>query len=322
MKAIVVSELGGPEKLVYTEVAQPDPGDTGVVVEIAAAGVNFIDVYHRIGLYPMNLPFTPGLEGAGTVVAVGPSVVGFAPGDRVAWTQGIGSYADMAVKDPAHLVQIPGNVSLDTAAALMLQGITAHYLATSTFPLGEGDTCLIHAGAGGVGLLLTQVARILGARVVTTVGSAEKAELSRAAGATAVIEYRDVDFVAEIERLIGPRSIDVVYDGVGAATFEGGLKVLRPRGTMVTFGNASGPVSEMSPLALTQNGSLFLTRPTIGDHIATREELTSRVSDLFGWVLDGRLDVRVGSEFPLADASQAHTALESRATTGKVLLKP
>jgi NADPH2:quinone reductase len=235
---------------------------------------------------------------------------------------GIGSYAERVAIPAERAIPVPDAISTQTAAALMLQGLTAHYLATDTYPLDSDSTCLVHAGAGGVGHLLTQIARIKGARVITTVGSPDKAELSKAAGAWEVILYRDVDFATEVERLVGPKGIDVVYDGVGAATFMKGLDVLRPRGLMVTFGNASGPVPEISPLLLTRKGSLFLTRPTMADYLQSREELLRRANDLFGWVESGDLEVRVGDEFDLRDARDAHTALESRRTTGKVLLHP
>jgi NADPH2:quinone reductase len=322
MKAIVVTETGGPEKLEYVDHLDPTPGESDVVVEVEYAGVNFIDTYHRTGLYDMAMPFVPGVEGSGTVVAVGSGVTDLSTGDRVAWVSGIGSYAERVAIPAERAIPVPEKISTETAAALLLQGLTAHYLATDTYPLDSESICLIHAGAGGVGHLLTQIARIKGARVITTVGSPDKAELSKAAGAWEVILYRDVDFATEVERLVGPKRIDVVYDGVGAATFMKGLDVLRPRGLMVTFGNASGPVPEISPLLLTRKGSLFLTRPTMADYLRSREELLRRASDLFGWVESGDLEVRVGDEFDLRDARDAHTALESRRTTGKVLLHP
>jgi NADPH2:quinone reductase len=322
MKAIVVAETGGPEKLEYMDHSDPAPGESDVVVEVESAGVNFIDTYHRSGLYDIDMPFVPGLEGAGTVVAVGSAVTDLSTGDRVAWVSGIGSYAEKVAILAERAIPLPDAISTQTAAALLLQGLTAHYLATDTYPLDPESTCLIHAGAGGVGHLLTQIARIKGARVVTTVGSPDKAELSKAAGAWEVILYRDVDFATEVERLVGPKGIDVVYDGVGAATFMKGLDVLRPRGLMVTFGNASGPVPEISPLLLMRKGSLFLTRPTMADYVQSREELLDRANELFGWIEAGDLEVKIGDEFDLEDARAAHTALESRRTTGKVLLHP
>ncbi len=322
MKAIVVKNTGGPEVLQYTEVDDLSVEANQLLVDVEAAGVNYIDTYHRGGLYPLGLPFTPGLEGAGTVQAVGDSVSEFTPGDRVGWTGVLGTYAEQVQVPEASAIPMPEDLESETVAALLLQGITAHYLATDTFPLRPGDRCLIHAGAGGVGLLLTQIAKLRGAEVTTTVGSAEKAELSRAAGADHVILYRETDFKLEIEDIYGPNQIDVVYDGVGAATFDKGLEVLRPRGMMVTFGNASGPVPELSPLRLSQAGSIFLTRPTMFHYIATRAELLTRTNELFGWVQDGKLNVRIGAEFELSKAAEAHRALEGRATTGKVLLRP
>lgn len=322
MKAIVVSAPGGPDQLALTDVPDPLPGNDEILVSVIAAGLNFIDTYHRSGLYPMEMPFTPGLEGAGTVLAVGPGVTQYQPGDAVCWTWAIGSYAEKVVIPADQAIPLPEDVAPTVAAALLLQGITAHYLATDTFPLKEDDRCLIHAGAGGVGLLLTQIAKMAGAEVFTTVGSKEKAELSTGAGADHVILYNETDFKEEVEEIAGPRAIDVVYDGVGAATFLKGLDLLRARGMLVTFGNASGPPPEISPLILAGKGSLFLTRPTGAHYTATRQELLSRTTDLFDWVSEGRLDVRIGAEFALADAADAHRALEGRSTTGKVLIRP
>lgn len=270
----------------------------------------------------MEMPFTPGLEGAGTALTVGPGVADHQPGDAVAWTWAIGSYAEKVVVPADQAISLPDDVAPEIAAALLLQGITAHYLATDTSPLQEGDRCLIHAGAGGVGLLLTQIAKMFGAEVFTTVGSEDKAELSAAAGADHVILYTETDFKDEVETIVGSGAIDVVYDGVGEETFLRGLDLLRPRGMMVTFGNASGPPPEISPLALAGNGSLFLTRPTMAHYVATRKELLAGTSDLFEWVSEGRLDARIGAEFALADAADAHRALEGRNTAGKVLIKP
>lgn len=317
---IRIATTGGPDVLEYAELDQPTLGPRHAVVEIAAAGVNFIDTYHRTGLYRMDLPMTPGLEGAGTISAVGDEVTEFAVGDGVAWTGSIGSYATRKAVDVDSLVAVPENVAHDVAAAAMLQGLTAHYLSTDTYHLEPGHRALIHAGAGGVGLLLTQIAKILGAEVFTTVGTAEKAERSRAAGADHVIMYRDVDFSEAIRDIAGERMIDVVYDGVGKTTFDRGLAVLRPRGLMVAFGNASGPVDPVSPLELSKNGSLFLTRPTLFDYVTTPEDLRRRAGDLFEWIGAGRLEVHIGSTYPLAEAARAHTALEERRTTGKVLL--
>jgi NADPH:quinone reductase len=322
MKAIVVKETGGADKLLFEEVESPTPGKGELLVEVESAGVNFIDTYHREGLYPLDLPFTPGLEGAGTVTAVGDAVDNFDVGDRVAWVSALGSYAERHVVPAADAIPVPDEVEGDLAAAVLLQGITAHYLANSTFPLSEGDRCLVHAGAGGVGSLLTQIAKKMDAYVITTVGTEEKAELSRTAGADDVIVYTEVGFKEEIENRYGPNSLDVVFDGVGAATFDDSIDLLRPRGMMVTFGNASGPVPEIQPLLLAQKGSIFLTRPTMAHYTRTREELMGRVGDLFDWIADGTLEVRVGQEYQLEDAAEAHRALESRKTTGKVLLRP
>lgn len=322
MRAISIEATGGPERLLYEEVADPIPGSGDLLVDVAAAGVNFIDTYHRSGLYPMDFPFTPGVEGAGTVVEVGNGVDGFTAGDRVAWSLGIGSYAERQAVPSARAVRVPDDIEMETAAAMLLQGLTAHYLATDTFPLSEGDKCLIHAGAGGVGLLLTQIAALKGAHVITTVGTEAKAELSREAGADEAIVYTEANFKEAVESLIGPHALDVVYDGVGRTTFADGIDLLRPRGMMVTFGNASGPPPEISPLLLSQKGSLFLTRPTLGDYLRTREEMDSRASELFAWIRSGDLEVRIGHRYPLADAAEAHRALEARQTTGKVLLIP
>lgn len=322
VKAIVVSEKGGPEKLVLTDVDDPMPGPGELLVEVRAAGLNFIDTYHRGGLYPMDFPMTPGLEGAGVVRATGDGVEGISEGDRVGWVNSIGSYAELNTVAAAAAIPIPADIEYDDAAAVLLQGITAHYLARDTFPLSTGHRCLIHAGAGGVGLLLTQIAKLAGAEVITTVGAEDKAELSRRAGADHVIVYTKEDFKDVIVESYGADGIDVVYDGVGAATFEKGLDILKPKGMMVTFGNASGPVPEISPLELMRKGSLFLTRPTMFHYIETREKLLERASDLFDWIRSGDLEVRVGEHYPLEQASEAHRSLEGRRTTGKVLLHP
>lgn len=322
MKAIVVHEAGGPDNLVLEQVPDPTPGPDDLLVEVESAGLNFIDTYHRGGLYPLDFPFTPGVEGAGTVAALGDDVSGFSVGERVAWVSVLGTYAGRHVVPAEEAVSIPDDLETDIAAAVLLQGITAHYLATDTFTLTKGDNCLIHAGAGGVGLLLTQIARMNDAYIITTVGSREKAELSRAAGADEVIVYTETDFKDAVEDLVGPNEIDVVYDGVGAATFDRGIDLLRPRGMMVTFGNASGPVPEIAPLTLAQKGSIFLTRPTMAHYMRTRRELLERANDLFDWITAGSLDVRIGAEYPLERAADAHRALEGRQTTGKVLLHP
>lgn len=322
MKAIVVRETGGPEKLILEEVKERSPAQGEVLVNVEAAGLNFIDTYHRSGLYPQDLPFTPGLEGAGIISAVGEGVTEFAVGDRIGWVGLPGSYAERQLVPVDKAIPIPDELETSTVAAVLLQGITAHYLATDTYPLKQGDNCLIHAGSGGVGLLLTQIAKLKGAHVFTTVGSGEKAILSKIAGADETILYREINFKDVIEDRLGQNPLHVVYDGVGAATFNDGLDLLRPRGMMVTFGNASGPVPEISPLLLAEKGSLFLTRPTMAHYIQSREELLARTSDLFHWIISGQLNVRIGDEFSLAQAAEAHIALESRQTTGKVLLHP
>lgn len=322
MWGIQISKQGGPEVMEWRELPDPEAGPGEIVVDVAAAGLNYIDTYQRSGLYPMQLPFTPGLEGSGTVVSVGEGATGPSPGERVAWTASIGSYAHR-VKMPAdNAVTVPAGVDLETAAAVPLQGMTAHYLAIDTFPLSAGDRCLVHAGAGGVGLLLIQIAKLRGAEVFTTVGTPEKAELAAAAGADHTILYRDVDFAAAITEIAGDRPLDVVYDGVGKSVFAQSLTLLRPRGMMVTFGNASGPVEPVSPLDLSANGSIFLTRPTLFHYVANHDELQRRADDLFGWIADGKLDIRIGARFDLAAAPDAHRALEGRQTTGKVLLIP
>jgi NADPH2:quinone reductase len=313
---------GDADALVLDEVPDPQPGPDEAVVRLEAVGVNFIDVYHRKGLYPQPLPFTPGSEGAGTVVAVGPGVTSVKVGDRVASETLKGAYAELAVARAERLVALPNGVETRTGAALMLQGLTAHYLATSTYPLKPGDTCLVHAGAGGVGLLLTQIAVRLGARVISTVSTAEKEALAREAGAHDVIRYTEQDFVAEVKRLTGGAGVQVVYDSVGRTTFDGSLDCLARRGMLVLFGQSSGPVPPFDPQILNRKGSLFLTRPTLAHYAATREELAARSAELLGWVADGSLKVRVGAEYPLADAAAAHRALEGRETTGKVLLIP
>ncbi len=322
MKAILIREHGDATHLEFADVDEPRPAAGQVKVKVEAAGVNFIDTYHRTGLYEVDLPFVLGQEGAGSVVELGSGVTGVAVGDRVAWAAGRGSYGELAVVDADRLVVVPPNVDTSIAAALLLQGLTAHYLATDTYPLSSGDTCLIHAGAGGVGLLLTQIAKIIGATVVTTVGSDSKVVLSERAGADQVINYANSDFALEATSALGDRPFDVIYDGVGKATFSKGLKLLKRRGMMVTFGNASGPVPEISPLILARMGSIFLTRPRLGDYIATNQELGKRAADLFRWISEEKLAVRIGATFDLWDAAKAHRALEGRETTGKVLLKP
>jgi NADPH2:quinone reductase len=287
-----------------------------------AVGVNFIEIYHRTGLYKVQLPFTPGTEGAGTVEAVGPGVTTVRQGDRVASVNLLGSYAEYAVAPADRLVPLPDRVSTRHGAAVLLQGLTAHYLVTSTYHLQRGQTCLVHAAAGGVGLLLCQMARRIGARVIGTVSTEEKAQLAREAGADDVILYTQADFETEVKRLTAGAGVQVVYDSVGRTTFAKGLNCLARRGLMVLLGQSSGPVEPVDPQILNQKGSLFLTRPTLGHYTATREELLQRSADVLGWVADGSLSVRIGHEFPLANAADAHRELESRRTTGKVLLIP
>jgi len=317
--AVQFRNPGSYDVLEWVEVADPSAGLGEIVIDVHAAGVNFIDTYHRSGLYTVPLPFTPGSEGSGTIVEVADDVEGFAPGDHVAWVGQAGSYATRVAIPAAAALRVPDEMSLDVAAATPLQGMTAHYLVTSTHPLVAGDRCLIHAAAGGTGRLMVQMAKIRGAEVVATAGSDEKVELARSAGADHVINYTTTDIVEGVEAAVGRDAIDVVYDGVGAATFDAGLAVLRPRGTMATFGNASGPVPAVTPLTLMPK-SLFLTRPKLGDYIVTTEARDERWNEIAGWVRDGRLEVRVGHTFPLAGAGDAHRALESRATTGKILL--
>jgi NADPH2:quinone reductase len=322
MKAIRVHQPGGPEALRLDELPEPRPGAGEALVAIEAAGLNFIDIYFRKGIYKAALPLTLGLEGAGTVVAVGSGVEDMRVGDRVAYTSVPGAYAQYAVAPAARLVVLPAGISTKQGAAAMLQGMTAHYLATACWPLRSGDACLVHAAAGGVGLLLCQIAKLRGARVLATVSSPAKAALARRAGADEVILYSEQDFEAEVKRLTEGRGVQVVYDGVGRTTFEKGLRCLSPRGLMVLYGQASGPVAPLDPQELSAKGSLFLTRPTLAHYMLTRAELVARANDVFGWIRDGRLNLRVDREYPLGDAAQAHRALEARETTGKVLLIP
>lgn len=305
----------------YREADVPQPKAGEALVRIKAVGVNFIDVYHRTGRYPGNLPFTPGMEGAGVVEAVGPEVTEVKPGDRVAYAMQPGSYGEYTIVPAAKLVPVPGNVDDQAAAAVMLQGLTAHYLSYSTYPVRNGDTVLVHAGAGGVGLLLTQMAKKLGAQVITTVSAEEKAELSRQAGADHVILYTQADFTAEVKKITQGKGVQAVYDSVGKTTFEGSLNCLRPRGYLVLFGASSGPVPPQDPMVLIK-GSFFLTRPTLAHYALDRQELLSRAGDLFRWLEDGSLHLRIEHKYPLSDAAQAHRDLEARATTGKLLLLP
>jgi NADPH:quinone reductase len=322
MKAIRVHEYGGPEVMQLETIDDPRPGPGEALVRIDAAGVNFIDVYLRKGLYKTTLPFTPGSEGAGTVVALGQGVTAPRVGERVASVNFAGSYAELALARADRLVVIPDGVSTHDGAAALLQGMTAHYLTTSTYALKAGERCLVHAAAGGVGLLLCQIARRIGATVIGTVGSEQKAELARSAGAAETILYTELDFVAEVKRITSGAGVHVVYDSVGATTFLKGLDCLVPRGMMALFGQSSGPAAPFDPQLLNQKGSLFLTRPTIMHYVAAQDELRWRASEVLDWIRDGLLELRIDREVPLAHASEAHRALEGRRTTGKVLLVP
>lgn len=322
MKAVRIHENGGAEVLRYEEVPTPAPGAGEALVKIEAVGVNFIDIYFRQGLYKATLPITLGQEAAGVVESVGPGVTEVRPGDRVAYAGVLGSYAEHAVVSAARLVTLPAGVDARSAAAVMLQGMTAHYLACDTFPLRPSHTALVHAAAGGVGLLLTQMAKMRGARVIASVGSTEKAQLARQAGADETVVNTEQDFQAEALRLTGGKGVNVVYDSVGKATWEKSLYSLRPRGMLVLFGNASGPAPPIDPLLLTQRGSLYLTRPKLGDYTLTREELLARAGEVLGWLASGKLKLRIEHVYPLAEAAQAQQALEGRKTTGKVLLIP
>jgi NADPH2:quinone reductase len=322
MKAIRVDEYGGPEKLVYREVDKPAPKAGEALVKIEAIGVNFIDVYHRTGLYPLPLPFIPGSEASGTVEAVGDDVNEIQVGDRVAYAMSLGAYAEYAAVPTVRLVKVPSGVDAESAAAAMLQGMTAHYLVTSTYTLKRGDTALVHAAAGGVGLLLIQMAKRIGARVFGTVSTEEKARLAREAGADEVIIYTEQDFQEETKRLTEGKGVEVVYDSVGRTTFMKSLESLAPRGLLALFGQSSGTVPPFDAALLAQKGSLFLTRPSLAHYTATREELLWRAGEVFKWIDAGQLKLRIGKRFSLAEASEAHRQLEGRATTGKVLLMP
>jgi NADPH:quinone reductase len=320
MKAIQVTVPGGPESLQLVDVPVPKPGAGQALVRLASSGVNFIDIYFRTGLYKADLPIAIGSEGAGTVEAVGGGVTEVAPGDRVAYAMARGSYAEYAVVPAAQLVKIPGHVDFQMAAAAMLQGMTAHYLTHSTFPLKANDTCLVHAAAGGVGGLIVQMAKNMGARVFGTVSTAEKAKIAKEAGADEVILYTQQEFDVEARRLTGGRGVDVVYDSVGKTTFEKSLNSLRPRGTLALFGQSGGSVPPMDPGVLNTKGSLFLTRPSLGHYLLTREELLWRAGEVLGAIDAGKLRVRIDRTYPLADAAAAHRDLESRKTAGKLVL--
>ena len=321
MKAIQVREPGGPEKMEIVDVPVPVPGPGQALVRIAASGVNFIDIYFRSGLYKSDLPITLGSEAAGTVESIGPNVTHVAPGDRVAYAMVRGSYAEYAAVPETSLVKIPDTIDFDSAAAAMLQGMTAHYLTNSTFPLNSGQSCLVHAAAGGAGRLTAQMAKIRGARVLGTVSTEEKAVVATGAGVDHPIIYTAVDFEAEVKRLTGGTGVDVVYDSVGKTTFDKSLACLRPRGMMVLFGQSSGPVTAFEPQILNSRGSIFLTRPSLAHYLLSREELLWRAGDVFTAIERGELVLRIDRVFPLAEAGAAHRALESRATSGKLILK-
>ena len=321
MKAVRVHAPGGPDVMKYEDIDVPKPGDGEVLVRIAATGLNYLDVQYRIGRVKAPLPFTNGTEAAGVVAEVGRGVTDFKAGDRVAYTMILGTYAEYAVVPAARLVAVPADLDLRTAAGAMLQGLTAHYLTHSTYPLKAGETALVHAAAGGIGMVLTQVARLLGARVIATAGTDAKAELARQAGAHDVINYTTQDFEQEVKKLTGGRGVDVVYDSVGKDTFDKSLNCLRHRGYLALFGFSSGLVPPFDPAVLGTKGSLFLTRPGLNQYIATRDELMMRASDLFGWLASGAVKIRINHTFPLGDAVKAHQELEARRTTGKVLLE-
>jgi NADPH2:quinone reductase len=322
MKAIRVNAPGGPEVLHYEDVADPTPKAGEATVKVDAAGLNYIDVYQRSGQYKLNLPLTLGLEAGGTVTAVGPNVTEVKVGDKVAYTGVAGAYAQYAAVPAARLVTLPTGLSTRQGAAAMLQGLTAHYLACSTYPLKSGDTCLVHAAAGGVGLLLCQIAKMRGARVIGTVSTEEKAKLAREAGASDVILYTKQDFEAEVKRLTDGKGLQVVYDSVGQTTFDKGFNCLAPRGMMALYGQSSGHIGPFDLGVLNARGSLFVTRPSLNHHITTREELQARAGDVLGWLRDGKVKLRLEHQFPLAEAAEAHRALEARKTTGKILLIP
>ena len=322
MKAIRFHQVGGPEVLTREEVEAPSPGAGEVAIAVEAIGLNYIDTYHRSGQYPADLPCIPGMEAAGRIVEVGTGVTGFDEGDRVAYAGVLGSYAETACVNAERLVPVPDETSFEAAASVMLQGMTAHYLCHGSYRLSGGDTALIHAAAGGVGLLLTQMAKRLGARVIGTVSTEAKAALARRAGADEVILYTQTDFADAVKELTDGQGVNVVYDSVGKTTFEKGLGLLRPLGYMVLFGQSSGAVDPVDPQVLSASGSIFLTRPTMMHYVSTRAELLARSGDILSWVGRGELDVHVGERFPLENAADAHGALEGRKTTGKVLLIP
>jgi NADPH2:quinone reductase len=320
MKAVYIDQPGGPEALVFGDRPNPSPAAGEVLVKVAYSGVNFIDTYHRSGLYKLPLPAIIGSEASGIVESVGEGVTQFKPGDRVAYAMPRGSYAEYHAVPAHQLVAVPDSVPLDVAAAAMLQGMTAHYLTHSTFPLKQGHTVLLHAAAGGTGRLIVQMATMVGARIIATVGSEEKAKLTLGDGSSAAILYNSEDWVAEVKRLTDGKGVDVVYDGVGQATFLKGFDCLKPRGMMVTFGQSSGPIGTLDPLMLSAKGSLYLTRPTLFTYVAERADLEWRSRDLFSWIASGKLKVRIDKTYPMADTAQAHRDLEGRKTTGKLIL--
>ncbi len=321
-RAIRIEKPGGPEVMTLGSAPESAPGPEDALVRVEAAGVNFIDTYHRTGLYPVPTPFTPGVEGAGVVEAVGSAVSDLAPGDRVGWVMQLGSYAEAAVRPAAKLVRLPEGVTTTQAAAALLQGMTAHYLVRSTFRVQSGMPVLVHAAAGGMGLLLCQMCRALGARVFGTVSTEAKAQAARAAGADHVIRYTEQDFAEVIREELGDKKLAVAYDSVGETTWRKSLGLLRPRGMLVLYGQSSGPVPPIDPLLLSQNGSLFITRPTLGDYAATPDELQWRAGEVLDGVASGKLRLTIDRELPLADAAEAHRLLEGRATTGKLILRP
>jgi len=322
MKATLFNAHGGPEVLSYEDVSEPTPSAGEVLLRLDAGGLNYIDTYHREGLYPVDLPCIPGVEGAGVVIGLGDGVTDVKEGDRVGFAGAMGSYAEQIAVPADRLIPLPEGCSSEDAAAVLLQGMTAHYLVHGSYRLGADDTALVHAAAGGVGLLLVQMAKKRGARVIGTVSTAEKEALAREAGADEVIRYTETDFEAETRRLTDDAGVEVVYDSVGLTTFDAGLRLLKPLGTMVLFGQSSGPVPPVNPQILSAEGSLFLTRPTMAHYILTRQALLDRASEVLNWVASGELSVRVGARYSLAEAGSAHTALQSRQTTGKVLLLP
>jgi NADPH2:quinone reductase len=322
MKAILMEKTGGPEVLKVKELIKPELGPVQVLVKLEAIGVNYIDTYHRSGLYPIELPYTPGLEGAGTVEELGEKVVGLKRGDRVAYTGVPGAYAEYAAVASEKLVKLPPELDFQQGSAALLQGMTAHYLACDTYPLKKGDSCLIHAAAGGVGLLLVQIAKMREAYVYATVSTEEKAALAYEAGADQIIRYTEKDFEKEIARLSNGRGVDAVYDSVGQATFEKSLNCLRPRGTLISFGQSSGKIDKIDVGILSAKGSLFLTRPTLFHYVADRESLMQRSGEVLDWIVSGKLRLRIGKTFALQEAAEAHRSLQGRETTGKVLLIP